>query len=210
MIEIGKAKEGLYILHFCRCGPTCNSIWFDRIHGKLTRFDDYSKVFHLGGSEATFLKFEVKIQFSHSLEATFSVFSVNLFIWEENEKVIHIDHEPSFGNHVMKGAIHKSLECCWGVDKAKEHDSWFKKAFMGDKDGFPLVAIFDADVVIPLLDIKFSKEFGVFELVDEVGDKGKGIGIANSVFIQVMIVLAGVESSILLFDKEERRCLKGV
>ena len=81
---------------------------------------------------------------------------------------------------------------------------------MGDEGGFPLVAISDADIVIPLLDIKFSEEFGVFELVDEVGDKGKGVCITNSVFIQVMILLAGVESSILLFDIEERRCLKGV
>ena len=31
----------------------------------------------------------------------------------------------------------------------------------------------------------------------------KGIGIVNGMFIEVTVVLAGVEVSILLFDKEE-------
>ena len=81
---------------------------------------------------------------------------------------------------------------------------------MGDKGGFPLVIIFDADIVVSPVDVKLSEKFGVPEFVNEVRDKGKGIGITDSVFVQVAIVLAGAKSSILFLNKEKRGCLRGV
>ena len=41
-------------------GPTGNAIQFDRVHGKLSGFDDHSKVFHLSVGKATFLQFKVR------------------------------------------------------------------------------------------------------------------------------------------------------
>ena len=81
---------------------------------------------------------------------------------------------------------------------------------MGDESGFPLMAIFNAAIVISPLDIKLSEESGILELVNGVRDKGKGIGIANSMFVQVAIVLTGTESFIFLFNEEKRRCLRRV
>ena len=49
--------------------------------------------------------------------------SVDLRVIREDEKVIHIDDEPSFGNHVSEGVIHKSLESGRGIAKSKEHGS---------------------------------------------------------------------------------------
>ena len=85
------------------------------------------------------------------------MFAVGFFVWGEDEKVVHIDDQPSFCNHVPEGVVHKLLECGWGVGKPKEHDCWFKKAFMGDKGGFPLVTIFDVDIVITPSDVKLGE-----------------------------------------------------
>ena len=54
---------------------------------------------------------------------------------------------------------------------------------MCDEGGLPLVAILDADVVVSPLDVKLSKQFGVLEFVDEVGDEGKWIGVAGGMFV---------------------------
>ena len=38
-------------------------------------------------------------------------------------------------------------------------------------------------------------------------DEGKGVGVTDGMFIDVLVVLARAESSVLLFDEEERGCL---
>ena len=81
---------------------------------------------------------------------------------------------------------------------------------MSDECCFPLVAVFDADVVVSPVNVEFGEVASVFQLVHEVGDKGKGVGVTGGVFVEVMVVLAGAEFSILLFDKEERGCLREI
>ena len=50
----------------------------------------------------------------------------------------------------------------------------------------------------------------VFQLVHEVGNEREGVGVAGGVFVEVVVVLAGVEFTVFLFDKEEKGCLGGV
>ena len=177
------------------------------IHGELTWFDDHAEVFYFGGGKATLLQFEVEVQFCHALEDTFSAFAVGFFVGGENKEVLHINDKPSFGNHVAERVVHEPLERGRGVGKSEEHYRWFEEAFMRNESGLPLVTVLDADVVVPPADIKLSKQFGIFEFVDEVGNEGKWIGVAGGMFIQVSVILTGVEAAILLFDKEEWRCL---
>ena len=54
-------------------------------------------------------------------------------------KVIHVDFQPAFGNHISKDMVHESLECGWSVAKAKEHDCGFEEAEEGDKSCLSLV-----------------------------------------------------------------------
>ena len=124
-----------------------------------------------------------------------------------DEKIIHVDDEPAFCDHIMKRVIHESLESGRGVSKAKEHHSWFKESFMSDKDGFPLVSILNADIIIFPTNIKFGEDFRSLEFVNKVRDEGKGIYITDCVFIDVAVVLTGAKTAVLLFDEEERRCL---
>ena len=70
--------------------------------------------------------------------------------------------------------------------------------------------IFDMDIVVSSSDVELGEMFCIFEFVDKVRDKGKGIGISDGMLIQVAVVLAGVEFPILLFDKEKGESLRGV
>ena len=152
----------------------------------------------------------MEVQFHHALEDALGSFAVGFFVGGENKEVVHINDEPSFGNHVTERVVHEVLERGRGIGKPEEHYRWFEEAFMCDESGLPLVTVLDADIVVPPADVKFSKQFGIFEFVDEVGDEGEWIGVAGGMFVQVSVILTGVEATVLLFDKEERRCLGGV
>ena len=97
-----------------------------------------------------------------------------------------------------------------GVAKAKKHDGGFEESFVGDEGRLPLVAILDADVIIPPANVKLGEVASIFQLVHEVGNKREGVGVSGGMFVEVAVVLAGAEFSIFLFDEEERGCLRGV
>ena len=127
-----------------------------------------------------------------------------------DKKIVHIDNEPSFCDHIMEGVVHELLEGGGGVGKTKEHYSWFKKSFVGDKGDFPLVSILDLDIVISPVNIEFGEDFRSLEFVDKVRDEGEGVCVMYCVLIDVVIVLTGIKTTILLFNKKEGGCLWGV
>ena len=98
------------------------------------------------------------------------MFLVGSRVRGEDQEVVHVDNEPSFRDHISEGVVHESLKGGRGVSETKEHDGGFKEAFVGDKCSFPLVSVFDVDVIVAPLDIKFGEDLGVPELVDEVRD----------------------------------------
>ena len=73
-------------------------------------------------------------------------------------QVVHIDLEPSFGNHIGENMIHECLKRRRSVAEPKKHDSGFKEAERGDERCFPLVFLPDANVVITPSNIKFRSE----------------------------------------------------
>ena len=76
---------------------------------------------------------------------------------------------------------------------------------MGNEGCLPLVSILDANIVIPPLNIKFGNDLGIFDLVDEVLDKGERVGVFDGVTVDILVVLAGLEGvrSVFLVDKEK-------
>ena len=125
-------------------------------------------------------------------------------------EIIHVNDEPSFCNHVVKGVIHEVLESGRGIGETKEHHGWFKESLMCDQGSFPLMPIFDSDIIVSPSNIKLGEDFCPLEFIDKVGNKGKRVCITDSVFINVAIVLAGSKATVLLFDEEERGRLWGV
>ena len=75
---------------------------------------------------------------------------------------------------------------------------------MGNEGCLPLVAVLDLHVVVSPANIKLGENFGISQLIHKVGDEGERVGVMNGVFIDIMVVLAGAESSILFFDEKER------
>ena len=132
---------------------------------------------------------------------------MGLFVRGEDKEVVHINDKPSFGDHVSEGVVHESLESCRRVGKSEEHYCRFKEALVRDEGSLPLVAVLDANIVVPPANIKLSKQFGVFEFVDEVRDEWKGISVLGGMFIQVAVILARAEATVFLLDKEEWECL---
>ena len=148
--------------------------------------------------------------FRSALEDLAGPFSMGFWIWGGDEEVVHVDDEPSFGDHVPEGVIHESLERGGGVAKAEEHDCWFEESFVCDECRLPLVAVFDAYIVVPPSNVKLGEVASVFQLVHEVGNKGEGVGVTGGMFVEIPVILARTKFSIFLFDEEERGCLGGV
>ena len=96
-----------------------------------------------------------------------------------------------------------------GIGHAEEHDGGFIKSSVGDEGGFPLATFLDSDIVISPLYIKLGEDLGIFKFVNEVGNQGEGVCISNSMAIEISVVLARSEASILFFNEEERRSLGG-
>ena len=78
-----------------------------------------------------------------------------------DEKIIHVDNEPSFGNHIVEGVVHETLEGGGGVGESKEHHRGFEKSFVGNEGCLPLVTVFDSYVVVPPADVEFSEDFSI-------------------------------------------------
>ena len=106
--------------------------------------------------------------------------------------------------------VHECLKDGWRIALAEEHHRWFIKPIKSSESSLPLIGLLYPNIVIPPPDIKFGKIPGVFESVDEVGDTRKRIGILDHMRVDIGIILAGAEHSILLWDKEERGCLWGL
>ena len=152
----------------------------------------------------------MKVEFSHALEDSTGLFFVGFRIWRGDKKVIHVDDEPSFSDHILERIVHEPLEHSGGVAQTEEHNCGFKESFVSDEGHLPLVAILYANVVVSQTNVKLGEMMSIFQLVHEVGDEGKRVGIMGGVFVEVAVVLAGAEFSVSLFDKEEGRCLGGV
>ena len=78
---------------------------------------------------------------------------------------------------------------------------------MGDEGHFPLVPILNVNVVVPPLNIKFSKDLGIFNLINEVLDEGERVCVFDSVTVDVLVRSEGIRGGIFLVDKEEGCCL---
>ena len=89
-------------------------------------------------------------------------------------------------------SLNKLLMNCWtmaGEFMSPKNMTEFQEPFMGYKGGFPLVSIFDSDIVVSLVDIELGKNLCSLELINKVRDEEKGVGVPNGIFIQVAIVL---------------------
>ena len=127
----------------------------------MTGLNDHAEVFYLVGSELALFEFQVEIKFSHTLQDALHTFFMEGGVRGVDEEIIHIDDEPSFGNHIVEGVVHKSLKSGRGIGEPKEHDGGFKESFVDDEGCFPLVTILDSYVVVPPPNVKLGEDLGI-------------------------------------------------
>ena len=96
------------------------------------------------------------------------------------------------------------------VALAKEHNHRFVEPVRSSESGLSLISLLNPNVVISPPDIEFGEILGVFESVNEVRNMRKRVSILDGMRINVVIILARAERSILLQDKEEGGRLRGV
>ena len=78
---------------------------------------------------------------------------------------------------------------------------------MGDKGSLPLVAFLNSDIVVSPSYVKLGEDLGIFKFVNEVRNQGEGVCISDSMTVEVSVILARSEASILFFNEEERGSL---
>jgi len=103
--------------------------------------------------------------------------------------VVHIDREPTLGNFPMEYCVHHHLESSWRVGEAEEHNCWFKESLWGEEGSFPLVSIFDVNIVVSPADIKLSEQGASTEAVNSLGNKGGDVLIFLGPFVDWPIIL---------------------
>jgi hypothetical protein len=79
-------------------------------------------------------------------------------IFEGHGKVIHIDFQPALHNFFLKDVVHHHLKGHGRVSETKEHNCWFKETFTRLEGCFPLISLFDLNIVIALSHVKLREQ----------------------------------------------------
>jgi len=124
----------------------------------------------------------------------------------EDEDVVQVDTDHTFGDKVLEDVIHHSLEGGWAVSETKEHHQWFKKRSVGAEHGLPFVTFLDMDIIVPPADIELGEVACAPKTIDKVRNEWKRIDILNRLCIECPVVLDQSERPILLLNKEYWHC----
>ena len=121
-VEIGESQEGLHLFLTIRSRPFRNPRNLHRIHFRLPMRDDEAQVLDLGFCKLTLIMAEVQLVLSESFEHQ-SCHPVMLFHrFCEDENVVQVDADYTFGDEVLEDIVHHGLEGGRAVGEAEEHD----------------------------------------------------------------------------------------
>jgi hypothetical protein len=159
-IEVGKAKERLYILHFSECGPLEDGIDLVRGHMKTFGGEHKTKILDCILVELTFVRPDVQAVLLESAKDFFYVLPVRGEVVGEDEDVVQIDNDTVV-EEILKYVVHETLESGRGIGKFKRHYQPLKRAVSGSEGGFPLIAFGDLDqvVCVPEIDLGVDASF---------------------------------------------------
>jgi hypothetical protein len=89
----------------------------------------------------------------------------------------------------VEQAIHRPLECQWGVRQAKVHDIWLVQAIWRLEHYFMTIFGLDLDVVIAPSDVECSEERLALQLFEDVRNLGNRIDVADRPLVNFPVVL---------------------
>jgi len=132
---------------------------------------------------------------------------VFLQINQVHHEVIHVDDKPSFSKVIHEDMVHKYLNGRQKIALAKEHQCWFIKSIGSSESGLPLIGLLDPIIVVPPVDVQLGEALIMLQHIDKDGDARKGISVFEGMGVDITMVLAGPEYTILLRNKEEGQSL---
>jgi hypothetical protein len=106
-----------------------------------------------------------------------------------DSNVIHIYRKPPLGHLPSEYCVHHHLEGGWQIGEAEEHNHGLEESFWGKEGGFPFISVFDTDVVIPPLDVKFGEQGAPTKVVNSLGNEWGVVAIFLSPLVDRSIVL---------------------
>jgi hypothetical protein len=97
-------------------------------------------------------------------------FAVLVQVLSEDENIVEVDDYLAGGDEVAEELVHHCLERCRQVGETKEHNKWFVQTAVGYKGGFPLVFLFDMDIVVAPVQVQPCEVTGMLQLVNHFLD----------------------------------------
>ena len=104
-----------------------------------------------------------------------------------------------------KDMIHEALESGWRIAQAKGHDQKLIVALMSSKGSLRNVCLFHTDMVVARTKIKFSKEMGATQFIQEVINDKNGEFVFDGKFVEGTEVRTHSPRTFFLQDHDHRR-----
>jgi hypothetical protein len=104
-----------------------------------------------------------------------------------------------------KDMIHEALEGGGGITQAKGHDQKLIVALMSSKGSLGNVCLFHMYLVVARMKIKFSKELGATQFIQEVINDRNGKFVFNGKFVEGTEVRTHSPRTFFLQDHDHRR-----
>jgi hypothetical protein len=101
--------------------------------------------------------------------------------------------------------IHEALESGGSITQAKGHDQKLVVALMSSKGSIRNVCFFHMDLVLARMKIKFSKELGATQFIQEVINDMNGKFVFNGEFVEGTEVRTHVERTFFLKYHDHKR-----
>jgi len=101
--------------------------------------------------------------------------------------------------------IHEALESGRSITQTKGHDQKFIVVRMSSKGSLRNVCLFHTDLVVARTKIKFSKELGATQFIQEVINDRNGKFVFNGEFVESAEIMTHAPRAFFLLDHEHRR-----
>jgi hypothetical protein len=104
----------------------------------------------------------------------------------------------------IEDMIHEALESGGSITHAKGHDQKIIVALMSSKCSLRNVCLFHMDLVVAKMKIKFSKELGATQFIQEVINDKNGKFVFNGEFVEGVEVRIHAPRTFFLKDHDHR------
>ena len=104
-----------------------------------------------------------------------------------DEDVVDIS-DGKFVQIQTKCGVDVRLKCCGRIGQPERHDAVFEVAVTGSECCFPLVAQGNSEQIVRTSKIDLGVILGVFQAIDQLGDKWKRISIFDGEAVEGAVV----------------------